>query len=125
MLKKAGIVVATAAVGLLAVSPLAFAGEAHGKDRGYSHGHGQDVDVASSSIEKDSQGLVNAVNGNNITVSPQICNNDVVKLADNINALSGALALLGPANDNDAIGSSRGGCEQDTFGGDLSVADEG
>ena len=43
------------------------------------------------------------MNGNNITVSPQICNNDILKLADNINALSGALALLGPANDNDAI----------------------
>ena len=36
MLKKAGIVVATAAVGLLAVSPLAFAGTS-GKDHGYSH----------------------------------------------------------------------------------------
>ena len=32
MLKKAGIVVATAAAGLLAVSPLAFAG-----DKGYHH----------------------------------------------------------------------------------------
>ena len=37
MLKKAGIVVATAAAGLLAVSPLAFAG-----DMGYGHGHDHD-----------------------------------------------------------------------------------
>jgi hypothetical protein len=122
VLKKAGIVVATAAVGLLAVSPLAFAGT--DKGHGYSHSHGEDVDVASSSIQRDSQGLLNAVNGNNVTVSPQICNNDIVKVADNINALSGALALLGSANDNDAITSSRS-CGQNTFGGDLSSADEG
>jgi hypothetical protein len=41
VLKKAGIVVATAAAGLLAVSPLAFAGDKgsdHG-DKGYHHGH--------------------------------------------------------------------------------------
>ncbi len=37
MLKKAGIVVAVAAAGVLAVSPLAFAGE---KTGGYDHGHG-------------------------------------------------------------------------------------
>ena len=43
MLKKAGIVVATAAAGLLAVSPLAFAGDAH-KDWG---GHGR-TDVTSA-----------------------------------------------------------------------------
>lgn len=41
MLKKASIVVAAAAAGLLAVSPLAFAGEAgaHGHDKGHGHGH--------------------------------------------------------------------------------------
>ena len=45
MLKKAGIVVATAAAGLLAVSPLAFAG-----DLGYhhDHGHGHKGDHGSS-----------------------------------------------------------------------------
>ena len=40
MLKKAGIVVAAAAAGLLAVSPLAFAGEAghhKGDDKGHHH----------------------------------------------------------------------------------------
>ncbi len=90
MLKKAGIVVATAAVGLLAVSPLAFAGESHGKGHGHGTTTAKDVDVASSSIQKDSQGLINALNSNNVTVSPQICNIDVVKVADNINALAGA-----------------------------------
>ena len=64
------------------------------------------------------------MNGNNVTVSPQICNNDVLKVADNINALSGALALLGHADDADTIGSSRDGCNQDNVGGDLSIATE-
>jgi hypothetical protein len=44
VLKKAGIVVATAAAGLLAVSPLAFAGEA-----GNHHHHGSDGDHKSHS----------------------------------------------------------------------------
>ena len=38
MLKKTGIVVATAAAGMIALTPLAFAGESHGdwhKDRGH------------------------------------------------------------------------------------------
>lgn len=40
MLKKAGIVVATAAAGLLAVSPLAFAGDKDDRDRDHDHdGH--------------------------------------------------------------------------------------
>jgi hypothetical protein len=108
VLKKAGIVVATAAVGLLAVSPLAFAGESHGKG-GYDDG--KDVDVVSSSIQKDSQGLINAVNGNNV----QVCNIDVAKL-ENTNVL-GAVALLGFADDSDTVDSSRA-CNQ----GDSSVA---
>ena len=41
MLKKAGIVVAVAAAGVLAVSPLAFAGEKG--DSGHDHGHGHHV----------------------------------------------------------------------------------
>lgn len=43
MLKKAGIVVATAAAGLLAVSPLAFAGDlGYHHDRDHGHGHNGD-----------------------------------------------------------------------------------
>lgn len=51
MLKKAGIVVAAAAAGLLAVSPLAFAGEAgaHGHDHGHGHGHGDSHHAAAAS----------------------------------------------------------------------------
>ena len=40
MLKKAGIVVATAAAGLLALSPLAFAGESGGHHWGHDHDKG-------------------------------------------------------------------------------------
>jgi len=47
VLKKAGIVVAAAAAGLLAVSPLAFAGEVY---KGHDHHAGKDVDVASASV---------------------------------------------------------------------------
>lgn len=62
MLKKAGIIVAVAAAGVLAVSPLAFAtspGEhGHGNGHGNGHGHhnGSDhsrVDVDYTSIERD------------------------------------------------------------------------
>jgi hypothetical protein len=43
VLKKAGIVVATAAAGLLAVSPLAFAGDlGYHHDRDHGHGHNGD-----------------------------------------------------------------------------------
>jgi hypothetical protein len=114
VLKKAGIVVATAAVGLLAVSPLAFASEGHGKG---GHDDAKDVDVASSSIQKDSQnsqGLLNAVNGNNV----QICSIDVAKLENT--ELLGAVALLGFADDSDTVDSSRN-CNQ----GDVSAAHEG
>lgn len=37
MLKKAGIIVATAAAGVLALSPLAFAGEKHDSDKSKDH----------------------------------------------------------------------------------------
>ena len=67
MLKKAGIVVAAAAAGLLAVSPLAFAGESH-KD----WGHGTDV----SSYEQNSEGFVN-VSDTNVNVPVNICHDQV------------------------------------------------
>ena len=60
MLKKAGIIVATAAAGLLAVSPLAFAG---------------DVDDVSS-VDQSNEGLIN-VAGNNIAVPVNVCDNQV------------------------------------------------
>ena len=124
MLKKAGIVVATAAVGLLAVSPLAFAGEGSKSHESHEHHAAKDVDVASSSVQKDSQGLLNALNSNNVTVSPQVCNIDVIKGADNINALAGAVALLGFADDSVDTLSSTKACTQDNVGGDVSAAQE-
>lgn len=97
MLKKAGIVVATAAAGLLAVSPLAFAGD-KGDDHGRGHHHGEANVIAGD----HSEGLIN-VSGNNLAVPVNVCDNqvpvnvlgvqvpinDVEVLAD----LSGALGL--------------------------------
>src|SRR4051812_13215800 len=94
VLKKAGIVVAAAAAGLLAVSPLAFAGESHGK----SWGHG---DV--SSFEQNSEGLVN-VSDTNVNVPVNALNCDEVDLGlvpvdvkDITAPIAGALALFGEA----------------------------
>ncbi len=96
MLKKAGIVVATAAVGLLAVSPLAFAGESHGKGHGHSHGS---TDV--NSYQENSEGLVN-VSDINANVPINALNCDEVDLGlvpidvKQVTApITGALALFG------------------------------
>ena len=94
MLKKAGIVVAAAAAGLLAMSPLAFAGE-HGK----SHGHGYDQ---TNTAAESSQGLVNISDINaNVPVNALNClDADVVAaggLNENVVPIAGALALLGYA----------------------------
>ncbi|GAA5137602.1 hypothetical protein [Pseudonocardia adelaidensis] len=70
MLKKAGIVVATAAAGLLAVSPLAFAGD-HGD---HGHGHGKIEDV--NSVDGSNKGLIN-VAGNNLSAPVNACDNQV------------------------------------------------
>jgi hypothetical protein len=74
VLKKAGIVVATAAAGLLAVSPLAFAGDkddhdGNGDARGH-HGKSRVEDV--NSIDGSNEGLIN-VAGNNIAVPVNVC----------------------------------------------------
>ena len=95
MLKKAGIVVAAAAVGLLAVSPLAFAGESHGK--GWGHGE-------VNTIEQNSEGLINVSDTNiNAPVNALNCNEVDLGLipvdVDPITApLAGALALFGEAD---------------------------
>jgi hypothetical protein len=62
VLKKAAVAVVITAAGLLAVSPLAFAGNDHS-------GHGN------KAVEK-SEGLVNVAD-NNINTPIQACNNDV------------------------------------------------
>jgi hypothetical protein len=66
VLKKAGIIVATAAAGLLAVSPLAFAGDDHGKTKI------EDV----NSIDGSNEGLIN-VAGNNLSMPVNVCDNQV------------------------------------------------
>ncbi|GAA5124501.1 hypothetical protein [Pseudonocardia adelaidensis] len=112
MLKKAGIVVATAAAGLLAVSPLAFAGDKDDHD-GHGHGHhGKSKVEDVNSIDGSNEGLIN-VAGNNIAVPVNVCDNQVpvnvlgvqVPLNDtNVLAdLTGALGLgLLGHNDTDA-----------------------
>jgi hypothetical protein len=98
VLKKAGIVVATAAAALMAVSPLAFAG-----DKGDDHGHhGHSKEVNANGAEKNSEGLIN-VSNNNLSVPVQACNNDVpvnvlgIQVSDVQADLTGALGLLGGA----------------------------
>jgi hypothetical protein len=112
VLKKAGIVVATAAAGLLAVSPLAFAGDKDDHD-GHGHGHhGKSKVEDVNSIDGSNEGLIN-VAGNNIAVPVNVCDNQVpvnvlgvqVPLNDtNVLAdLTGALGLgLLGENDTDA-----------------------
>ena len=71
MLKKAGIVVAASAAALLAVSPLAFAGDKGGEAHG--HGHGGPDSVQLNSVDKSATasgliaiGAVNALNDVNV-----------------------------------------------------------
>ena len=110
MLKKAGIVVAAAAAGLLAVSPLAFAGD---KDDHNGHGHNGKSKVEDvNAVDQSNEGLIN-VAGNNIAVPVNVCDNQVpinvlgvqvpVNDTEIIADLTGALGLglLGDA-DTDA-----------------------
>jgi hypothetical protein len=93
VLKKAGIVVAAAAAGLLAVSPLAFAGDDHGRT------NVEDV----NSIDGSTHGGLLNVGGNNLAVPVNVCDNQVpvnvlgvqVPLNDThvLAALTGALGL--------------------------------
>lgn len=75
MLKKAGIVAAAGAASLVALSPLAFAGEHGGntyvKDSSIK-AKASTVEDSESVAQKNSAGLVNLSN-NNINVSPQLC----------------------------------------------------
>ena len=130
MLKKAGIVVAAATAGLLAVSPLAFAGD-KGADHG--HHHGGDANVIAGDT---SEGLVN-VSSNQIAVPVNACDfqipvnvlgvqvpiNDVEVLAD----LSGALGLglLGDAEAENEDGNSTldDGCPHGVAGDTSGIDD--
>jgi hypothetical protein len=103
VLKKAGIVVAAAAAGLLAVSPLAFAGEtAHGKD----WGHGTEV----ASSEQNTEGLIN-VTDTNVNPALNVCDNQIplnvlgvqVPVNDSsiLDGLTGALGIPVASEDSD------------------------
>ena len=104
MLKKAGIIVATAAAGLLAVSPLAFAGDDHGKT---------EIDGVNHVDGSNHGGLINLA-GNNASVPVNVCDNQVpvnvlgVQVPLNgthvLASLTGAAGLLGSDTDADRDG---------------------
>ena len=89
MLKKAGIVVAAVAAGLLAVSPLAFAG-----DYSDNHSHkGHPSDFKSKEAKKNSEGIIKVEN-NNINTPFLICSAEVDTKRFQTD-LTGALAIWG------------------------------
>jgi len=132
VLKKAGIIVAASAASLLAVSPLAFAGDyaaesskdtSKDAERHGSHDGG--------AIDKSADGgLVGALNGNNINVPIQICNNNIpvnvlggqvpVDGAGLLNGLTGALGLGGEAKSKsgDSVTDQSDACAQESGSGD-------
>lgn len=115
MLKKAAIAAAIMAAGLLAVSPLAFAG-------------GEHSDHGNVAVEK-SEGLVNVAD-NNVNTPIQACNNDVpvnggagavqVPVKDLTGAATGALGLFGSATakTDQTVDNSRS-CGDNTASGDT------
>lgn len=110
MLKKAGIVLAATAAGLLAVSPLAFAGDYnsdddHKDDCGCDHSkehHSYKEDHRDRDRDRTVQsGLVN-LNNTGVQAPVQACGNS-------LNILSGALGILGNAKNKS---SNNVHCEQ-------------
>ncbi|MET0191137.1 MAG: hypothetical protein ABW212_19210 [Pseudonocardia sediminis] len=95
MLKKVGIVAATVTAGLLAVSPLAFAGDKGGESGGHHRGGADQVNFSDSSRNSSQNGLVNVgdVNAlNNVALCPPIDANVAV-------GILGVLAPTGNAAD--------------------------
>jgi hypothetical protein len=94
VLKKAGIVVATAAAGLLAVSPLAFAGDKD--DRDHDHDGKKKIKIEDVNHYDDSfkgRGLIN-VTDNNVAVNnctQSVSDDDTLDLVDDV---TGVLTLL-------------------------------
>jgi hypothetical protein len=126
VLKKAGIVVATAAAGLLAVSPLAFAGDDHGKTKIEDVNH----------IDGSTHGGLLNVGGNNLSVPVNVCDNQVpvnvlgvqVPLNDThlLAELTGAIGLLGSDTDadNDGDNTIDDSCSADAKSGDSAEIDD-
>ena len=126
MLKKAGIVVATAAAGLLAVSPLAFAGDDHGKTKIEDVNH----------IDGSTHGGLLNVGGNNISVPVNACDNQVpvnvlgiqVPLNDThvLAQLTGAVGLLSSDTDAESDGDNTidDSCTAEAESGDSAEIDD-
>lgn len=116
MLKKAGIVLAATAAGLLSVSPLAFAGDYsppdnhkvddHKGDCDCDHGKDHDVHYEVKEFHRDGGRTVQrgVINLNNVGVQApvQVCGN-------RLDILSGALGILGKAKNEN---SNHGDCKQ-------------
>jgi hypothetical protein len=104
VLKKAGIVVATAAAGLLAVSPLAFAG-----DKGHDEDDGHRGDKKHHSSHDSRYDHNNNNNGDRTFVDQDgdggnnACSNVQVADVDAIGGNSGLLGLLPILNGNNAL----------------------
>lgn len=122
MLKKAGIVVATAAAGLLAVSPLAFAGDKddHDRDHRDHDGHKKVKIEDVNKVDDSNKGLIN-VSDNNVAAPVNVCDNNValglLQAQDTIASLTGALGLLGKA-DADSENTISTECEAEAEAGD-------
>ncbi|ANY06958.1 hypothetical protein [Pseudonocardia sp. HH130630-07] len=126
MLKKAGIIVAASAASLLAVSPLAFAGDYAAEKTSDGKHHGHD----GGEIDKDAKGLISGLNGNNINVPIQVCNNNIpvnvlgaqvpVEDASLLNGVTGALGVLGDAKakSGDSVTDQSDNCGQVAGAGD-------
>lgn len=119
MLKKAGIVVAAAAAGLLAVSPLAFAGDKGDHGHGHSDRH-SDIENVNSASGDDIHGLIH-VSGNNVDVPVQVlCNTDApIQIGHHqsqVKDVTGALALF----DSKAIAENSRECDNSGRAGDVS-----
>lgn len=121
MLKKAGIVAAVAAAGLLSLSPLAFAGTREFDDNGTKQVNEGDENYA----------LVNAT-GNNVVVPVNVCNNHVpvnaagtqVPFTDNdpTAAIQGALGLWSDIEQDEDLAVKNGNeCHADGDAGDTQV----
>lgn len=111
--KKAGILAATSVAGLLALSPIAFAGN--------------DGDA----IDKSAEGVVAGANGNNAEVPVQACNNNVpvnvlgvqvpVEDAAAGNGLTGGAGIAGEgkAKSGDSVSDQSDNCGQEAGTGDA------
>ncbi|GAA1287449.1 hypothetical protein GCM10009609_62160 [Pseudonocardia aurantiaca] len=110
MLKKAGIVVAMGAAGLLAVSPLAFAGDKH--DHNNDHDGKKKVKVEDvNHVDDSKKALINF--SDNDAAFNYCSNGDIESFA--VQDLVGALAIFGEATTDE---SEEYDCKQGADAGD-------